>query len=94
MDRMYDEKREFIRMKVDTPVTVTLLESKQSINGLCKDLSGTGMLLAMDEALPLGQNVEVSITSGKNPFVAVAEVARVDEQASGYTIGLKIQNID
>lgn len=91
---MYDEKREFIRMKVDTPVTITAVDTKQSLNGLCKDLSGTGMLLSVEGELALGQSVEVSITSGKNPFVAAAEVVRVEAQSDNYIIGLKINNID
>lgn len=91
---MYDEKREFIRMKVDTPVTITVVDTKQSLNGFCKDLSGTGMLLSADGELPLGEAVDVSITSGKNPFVATAEVARVEPENDRYIIGLKINNID
>jgi hypothetical protein len=95
MQRNYDEKRQFIRMKVDTEVTLTVRDNGQQYSGLCKDLSGSGMLIEMDKDIPIGSNVDIRITSGKNPFVADAQVARV-KTAPGekFIVGLKINDID
>ena len=46
--RNYDEKRDFIRMKMDTEVTLALDET-QNVTGFCRDLSGTGMLIEVGQ---------------------------------------------
>ena len=95
MQRNYDEKREFIRMKVDTPVTVEVQgDNPTQYHGLCKDLSGSGMLLTLDDPLELGATVTVSITTGRNPYHANGDIARVQQNPDGkYTIGIKIDDI-
>ena len=94
-ERNYTEKRNFIRMKVDTPVDLTLQgEGSRTLKAICKDLSGTGMLVEIDETLEIGTPLVVSITSGKNPFEADAEVSRSRTSANGkFIIGLKIREI-
>lgn len=95
MLRNYDEKRQFIRMKVDTQVSLTIKGKDDQYLGLCKDLSGSGMLLEMSDDIPVGSDVMINITSGKNPFSADAKVARV-KTAPGekFIIGLQINNIN
>lgn len=94
-ERAYTEKRTFIRMKVDTPVVLTLLDgSNTELDAICKDLSGTGMLAEIDHQIPLGTQVRIEIKSGKTPFSAEAEVARIKTSPSGnYIHGLKIKDI-
>ena len=94
-ERNYTEKRNFIRMKVDTPVDLIIQgEGARTLKAICKDLSGTGMLVEIDETLEIGTPLRVSITSGKNPFEADAEVSRSRTSANGkFIIGLKILEI-
>lgn len=94
-ERDYTEKRNFIRMKVDTPVLITTTDgSGTTYTGVCKDLSGAGMLLESSDDIPMGIEIRVSIQSGKQPFEATATVARVKTTASSsYIYGLKIQEI-
>ena len=79
----YQEKRNFIRMKVETPVNVVIASGSQTLKGICKDLSGGGMLIEINTALPVDTQVEVEIASehGHSPILkAKARVSRVESQ--------------
>lgn len=94
-NRAWSEKRNFIRMKINTPVRVQ--HSSATFVARCKDLSGSGMLVESDQQLPLGSIVELFIDQEGDkrvPFHATAEVARVDPGADGhFTLGLSITSI-
>lgn len=93
--RVYDEKRNFIRMKINTLVQVRS-DDKEFV-ARCKDLSGSGMLILAEQALALGSTVEVCIepeTEKHQPFRASGEVVRVDPvNPSGYILGLALTAI-
>lgn len=96
LDRAYDEKRAFIRMRIDTPVEIDVGDRR--IVASCRDLSASGMLIASDQPLELGTEVAITIEQeGDNrlPFKATATVARCEpaESGSGYTVGLSITAI-
>lgn len=91
-ERNYSEKRDFIRMNVDTPVT--LFCNGLSFAGNCIDLSSTGMQVEAATALRLGDKVRVSIASSHNELKgldAETEVVRVDSLDGGrQSLGLTI----
>ena len=92
--RAYSEKRGFIRLRVDTPVQVQM--GAERFTAVCKDLSGSGMLMATERKLPLGAELDIRIEQeGDNrlPFHASAKVARVEDEGDGYIIGLAITGI-
>lgn len=93
--RAYSEKRNFIRMKINTPVQVRAGE--QTFMARCKDLSGSGMLLQSEQELPMGAQVDIHIDQeGENrlPFNATAQVVRVDPlNPTGFILGLAIKAI-
>lgn len=93
--RVYDEKRNFIRMKINTLVKVSS-EGKEFV-ARCKDLSGSGMLILAEESVALGSTVEVCIepeTEKHQPFRASGEVVRVDPvNPAGYILGLSLTAI-
>jgi hypothetical protein len=95
-NRAWGEKRNFIRMKINTPVNIE--HAGQHFVARCKDLSGSGMLVDADRELPLGAMVRLSIEQEgekRLPFRASAEVARVEPAGSGsFTIGLSIASIE
>ncbi|MDX9874071.1 MAG: PilZ domain-containing protein [Spongiibacteraceae bacterium] len=95
LDRAYEEKRSFIRMRIDTPVQVT--HSGQTFVARCKDLSGAGMLITCDRKLAINDLTEVCIEQeGPNrfPFRASATVSRIEPGAAGeYDIGLTLTEI-
>lgn len=92
-NRSFEEKRNFIRMRVDSPVDVKLGQQRQW-EGKCHNLSGGGMLISVPEPLPLGVELEVTLSSphGHNPMLkALAKVCRVNPQAPlDCRVGLEI----
>ena len=95
LDRSFDEKRSFIRMKINTQVTIHM--NGRDYQGVCKDLSGAGMLIETEEPFQLGDQLDVSIAQkGSNhlPFNARVEVTRVQSGSPGsQVIGLVIREI-
>ena len=95
IDRSFSEKRNFIRMKVNSEVS--LQSQGKSCTGKCKDISGSGMRVETSEAFSVGEEVQVAINQkGENhlPFHAIAEVSRVDcIDDDHFSIGLSIIEI-
>jgi len=69
--RNYNEKRDFIRMKVDTEVTLTLNGSNEQVSAYCRDLSGTGMLIEVAEAVAEGTVCDTRLPSNNDAFPAL-----------------------
>lgn len=91
-DRAYSEKRDYIRMRLEAPVT--LHHAGREIPALCLDLSSTGMQLEAECALNLGDKVRVHIASDHNQLQGLdadAEVVRVSDLDNGrQALGLAI----
>lgn len=99
-NRDFQEKRNFIRMKIETPTDVEVNDNNHAHTGICRDLSGGGMLVELDTALPIGTAVNVRIASGHGhaPMLqAAAKVARVVAQPGAETstcmLGLEIVEV-
>lgn len=93
----YQEKRDYIRMQINTPVSVMVRDNESVFEGTCIDLSGGGMRIEIPSALPTGTVVEVTLASnhGHNPMLcAKAMVQRVeaqpDKNSKPCVIGLSI----
>jgi c-di-GMP-binding flagellar brake protein YcgR len=88
----YSEKRDYIRMRLEAPVT--LQHTGKEIPALCLDLSSTGMQLEVESALKMGDKIKVHIASDHNQLkglIAEAEVVRVSDLDNGrQTLGLAI----
>jgi hypothetical protein len=91
-DRAYSEKRDFIRMQLETQVT--LYHADQEIQAQCLDLSSTGMQVEANCQVAMGDQVKVHIPSDHGELKgldAQAEVVRVTPLDNGRTsIGLAI----
>ncbi|MBA1202055.1 PilZ domain-containing protein [Pseudomonas capeferrum] len=57
----YSEKRDFIRMRIDTEVT--LLHADQVVAALCLDLSSSGMQVQAPRQYQVGDRIEARIDS-------------------------------
>jgi len=94
-DKNYAEKRNFIRMRVNTEIALDTTDGQ--LIGLCKDISGSGLLIELDRELPLGTVVSASINQNSDrhsPFRATCETARVLHGENGkYLIGLIVKDI-
>ena len=91
-DRAYSEKRDFIRMQLETPVT--LHHAGKEIQAQCLDLSSTGMQVEADCQVTMGDQVKVHIPSDHSELKgleAQTEVVRIIPLENGRTsIGLAI----
>jgi hypothetical protein len=95
IDRSYNEKRDFIRMKINSPVNIS--HAGKIYKGICKDLSGAGMLIETNQLFAVGDEVDISIEQKAEnhlPFNAKAEVSRIDAGADDkHIVGLAITHI-
>ncbi|AVO51256.1 PilZ domain-containing protein [Ectopseudomonas oleovorans] len=91
-DRAYSEKRDFIRMRLEAPVT--LHHAGGETSALCLDLSSTGMQIEANVSLSMGDKVRVHIPSDHSELAgldAQAEVVRIADLDDGrQSLGLAI----
>ncbi|WP_275887267.1 PilZ domain-containing protein [Pseudomonas aeruginosa] len=92
IEHNYSEKRDFIRMKLDTPVTIRC-EGRESV-ALCRDLSASGLLLEAQSELAPGDHLRVSIPSTHETLTGLeleARVVRCERLGPGrQSLGLSI----
>lgn len=88
----YSEKRDFIRMRVDTGAS--LLHAGEVIAAVCLDLSSSGMQVQAPQHFKVGDHVEVRIESehaSLKGLHASTEVVWIADQADGeQKLGLRI----
>ncbi|MDR2307089.1 MAG: PilZ domain-containing protein [Paucimonas sp.] len=88
----YSEKRDFIRMRIDTEVS--LLHAGQVISATCIDLSSSGMQIEAPQRFKVGDQIDVRIDS-EHPALkdlqASTEVVWIADQPGGaQKFGLRI----
>ena len=95
--RDWDEKRDFIRMKVDTQIILAVDDGKLKVEGLCKDLSGTGMLIEVDQEVNKGTMCSTTLPSNNEAFPALdarVKVLRcIQVSENKYQLGAEILEI-
>jgi len=93
--RGYTEKRNFIRMKINTPAEVSVEQDSNVIKGICNDLSGSGMLLTLDQEPPSDNDLIVTICESdkSEPILkARCSIARtLTAEDDKHLIGLEIE---
>ena len=98
MSIQYDEKRDFIRMNTEHAMQFRTLGTDETQDGICCNLSATGIMFTTENSIPDGAELEVNITpqySVVSPFDAVVKVIR--SQSNGtqdrFTVAGKITSI-
>jgi hypothetical protein len=93
----YSEKRDFMRMAVECPMSFTLPGEDTVHRATARDLSASGLLMRCNRELAEGSSIEVSVEPEEAivpPLKATCEVVRVTTLAPGeYEVGLKISAI-
>lgn len=91
-DRDYEEKRDFIRMRVDADVS--LIHAGQVVAATCIDLSSSGMQVQAPRSFTVGDRISVRIDSDHPALAGLAadtEVVWVEDQdGGGQRLGLSI----
>ena len=93
-ERGYDEKRDFIRMRVDA--NVSLIHAGQEIAGVCVDLSSSGMQVQAPRQFNVGDHLTVRIDSehaALKGLEADTEVVWTKTAGDEQHLGLKILNM-
>lgn len=88
-DQQYNEKRDFIRMKVEARATLTLHDGGEKIEADCQDLSSQGVQLVIARPLPENTHISVSIASptpGLQGLEAEGQVMRCQAIDNGQFI--------
>jgi len=82
----YDEKRDFVRMNIDTQITYKIKGGDgQSYTGISENLSATGLSMDTSYQLSKGDEIELIMNpSGDKlpPFVAEGTVLRIEEKST------------
>ncbi len=90
-NRNFTERRDFMRMKIDTAVTLIYGEPVNELEGICKDLSGTGISIEVDHKIPVGTECKVTIHDGHtnlSKFQAVFAIKRItDSEDNRFVLG-------
>ncbi|MDY0248730.1 MAG: PilZ domain-containing protein [Pseudomonas sp.] len=90
----YNEKRDFIRMRIETAVTFEY--AGKTFDAVCIDLSSTGMQIETDASLSLsqGQSIRVLIPSSHTELTGLqadTHIQRIEKIDNGrLSIGLAI----
>ena len=95
-ENLYAEKRDFIRMKIELPLTGTLTSDSGSIDGQCHELSGGGLQLELPEPVAEGSQWELHLAAEHDERAqlrAVVEVVRCIADGESYNTGLQIVQV-
>ena len=90
MLKAHEERRHYHRMVIDSPVQI--INTKQNISAICRDLSASGMALHMPEQyFSLDDQVSIFLPTGSSqvaPLQAEAKVTRIDHAGENYQLGV------
>ncbi len=96
VDFTADDKRAFIRMKLDSTVTLEPTASSETYEGAGRDISGVGLLVASEAPLERGDKLTVRIKpleKNSSEFVASATVKRISHSDGERVLALSIDEI-
>lgn len=96
-DRDYDEKRDFIRMRMNAQALIYVDDESTPLTALCQDFSAVGMSLVMDQPIALGSRIRVVIESPNEQLASLdaqAEVVRCDAEGHQFRHGVEIRGLD
>ncbi|GAA3558534.1 cyclic di-GMP-binding protein PilZ [Marinobacter xestospongiae] len=91
----YSEKRDFHRMQVNTEIQITD-SSGQTYTAICRDLSGTGMQLYVEQPIAEGTEIQTLMPSTNEqfpPFETICKVLRSTPEGEGFLLGITIVKV-
>ena len=90
------ERRTFMRMVIDAPVT--LVRGSVHIMATCRDLSANGMAIDVENTslFTMGETLKVSLSTNSNalpPFEADAKIVRIDNKGEFSQLGVEFVSV-
>lgn len=96
-DQQYNEKRDFLRMQIETAAVLRLTALGETFDVTCQDLSSQGVQLKVDREIAPGTSIELSIpspTPGLQGLEATGSVVRcAAAETGGYSIGVQFDSL-
>ncbi|BFM21411.1 PilZ domain-containing protein [Gilvimarinus japonicus] len=95
-ENFYAEKRDFIRMKIELPLTGTLSSDSGRIAGQCHELSGGGLQLELPEPVAEDSQWELLLAAEHDQRAqlrAMVKVVRCIAEGDSYNTGLQIVQV-
>jgi hypothetical protein len=89
IQKRHKEKRGYARMSINAAMKFSIEGKKNNVDGLCEDLSHTGIRFTTSQALKKGESVYVELDT-KNvkfkPLKAAVEILRVEAADDRYRV--------
>lgn len=95
-ENFYAEKRDFIRMKIELPLSGTLTNDSGRIVGQCHELSGGGLQLELPEPVAEQSQWELHLSAEHDERAqlrAVVKVVRCVAKGEHFNTGLQILQV-
>lgn len=73
----YNEQRDFIRMETDCTIHYTVIGCEESKQGVCRNLSATGVLFYSREPIAQHTELHIQIRSGSDTISALEAIIEV-----------------
>ena len=90
-----DERRDFRRMAIEAAAKITI--GNTQLQGTCKDLSSTGMLVELNEAyLNPGDRVKIVLSTHDSRFPPLdveARIVRVNEEGGVFIVATEFLTV-
>lgn len=97
-DQQYSEKRDFMRMKMETTATLRVLADNQTHAVQCQDLSNQGAQVVCAQRIIEGTPVELAIpspTEGMQGLQAQGQIVRCEPGENGASVlGIHFDTLD
>jgi len=97
-DQQYSEKRDFMRMKMETTAMLRVLADNQTHPVRCQDISNQGAQVVCAQRIIEGTPVELSIpspTEGMKGLEALGKVVRCEADEDGHSVlGIHFDTLD
>jgi hypothetical protein len=99
MSNQTQNRRGLTRLKIDSQVEITNTQNPTiSFTGICRNLSGSGLLVEIENSLEVGESYQLKVLSPKttdHDFHAQAKVIRseANQDNTAYIIAFEIIDI-
>jgi len=88
-----ENKRTYIRLKLNAEVKLQAKETGTDHIGRCVDMSGAGLMVATDAPLKVGESVVARIESKGSEIIYHTTVKRIVEEEGERRLALSIDEI-
>jgi hypothetical protein len=85
----FTEKRQERRFPISATVLITVANNK-TVEGVCRNISGSGLLVETDKLVRTGRQVRIDIQKGRINFSADATIVRAEEQDGKFLLGVHV----